>query len=136
MVIHRIKKKLPALHYYKDANCLCHSLWQCDFTCCSNAFSSVLILMSFCSAFFYQALLLSGAAMFYPFVGLFFSSACCFHDLFLGHALAELFFLLLGFLSSQNAMHKAPFHIVHFYAMSFWGFGLQTSNYCQWICSF
>ncbi len=31
-----------------------------------------------------------------------FSSACCFHDLFLGHALTELFFLLLVVLPFLN----------------------------------
>ena len=92
-MIHRKKKKLPALHYYKDASCLCHSLWQCDFTCCNDAFSSVLILMSFCSAFFYQALLLSGAAMFYHFVGLFFSRL---------HAVFMTFFLGMLWQSSSS----------------------------------
>ena len=86
--------------------------------------------------------------MFYHFVGLFFSSACCFHDLFLGHALTELFLLFLvvlpflniswnsfllrvlciGLLSILSIFMPCPFGA---FALAF-----KTSNYCQWICSF
>ena len=77
-----------------------------------------------------------------------FSSVCCFHDLFLGHALTELFFLFLvvlpflniswnsfllrvlciGLLSILSIFMPCPFGA---FALAF-----KTSNYCQWICSF